>query len=166
VRGRFSGVAPVAALVAAGLGFASAAVSAYWAMGGTGLLDTVGGEIERWGREHSLGVVVTLWLIVSFKLVAAAAPLVFAGAGVDQPSSWIRSRHTRLLGWVAAVGLMLYGTVLALAGLLIEAGVLEASEDADERALAWHAFFWDHWFALWGAAFTVVMWCTRPRTSA
>jgi hypothetical protein len=156
-------VARVAALIAAGLGLASAAVTAYWAIGGTGLLDTVGGEIERWGQEHSLGVVVTLGLIVALKLVGAAAPLVFAGAGLDQPPSCTRSRHTRLLAWVAAIGLMLYGTVLTVAGLLVEVGVLEASEDADERALAWHAYFWDPWFALWGAAFTVVMWCTRTQ---
>src|SRR5262245_50966947 len=111
MRGRFNGVAPVAALVAASLGLASAAVSAYWAMGGTGLLDTLGGEVERRGREHSLGVVVTLWLIVVLKLVGAAAPLVFAGAAVHQPPSWVRSRRTRVPGWMVAVGLMLYGTV-------------------------------------------------------
>jgi hypothetical protein len=98
-------------------------VSAYWASGGTGLLDTVGGEIERWGREHSPGVVVTLWLIVLLKLVGAAAPLVFAGLGAHPPPTWTRTRHARTLAWVAAVGLTLYGTVLTVAGLLIKSGV-------------------------------------------
>lgn len=45
--------ARAAAAIAAGLGLASAAVSAYWAAGGTVLLDTIGGELERWGRERS-----------------------------------------------------------------------------------------------------------------
>ena len=40
--------AVVAAVIAASLGAASAAMSVYWALGGTALLDTVGGEIERW----------------------------------------------------------------------------------------------------------------------
>ena len=44
--------AVTAAVIAASLGAASGAVSAYWALGGTALIDTVGGEIERWGRER------------------------------------------------------------------------------------------------------------------
>jgi Protein of unknown function (DUF3995) len=162
---RLGGRAVVAALVAAGLGLASAAMSAYWALGGTGLLDTVGGEIERWGRERWLGVVVTLWVIVVLKLVGAAAPLAFAGVGADHLPIWTRGRQARLLGWMSSVGLTLYGALLTVAGFLVEAGALEASDDADERALAWHAYLWDPWFALWGAAFAVVMWCTRPQES-
>jgi hypothetical protein len=42
--------AVVAAVIAASLAAASAAMSAYWALGGTALLDTIGGEIERWAR--------------------------------------------------------------------------------------------------------------------
>jgi Protein of unknown function (DUF3995) len=158
-----SGRGLVAAWIAAGLGTASAAMSAYWAFGGTALLDTVGGEIERWGRERSAAVVVTLWMIVVAKLVGAAAPLVFAGVGGDRLPAWTRSRRARLLGWIAAISLTLYGGVLTVAGLLVEAGLIEAAEDADEHALAWHAYFWDPWFALWGAAFVVTMWRTDSR---
>jgi hypothetical protein len=153
----------VAASIAAGLGVASAAVSAYWALGGTRLLDTVGGDIERWGRERSGGVVAALWAIVVLKLVGAIAPLVFAGVGADRLPAWTRGRSTRLLGWIAAIGLALYGSVLTVAGLLVEAGVVEPATDADEHALAWHTYLWDPWFALWGAAFVVTMWRTRPR---
>src|SRR3954466_5731915 len=45
-------VARSAALVAAVLGVAHALVSAYWALGGTVLLNTIGGDLERWGRER------------------------------------------------------------------------------------------------------------------
>ena len=38
-----------AAIVAALLGLASAGMNAYWAAGGNGLLDTIGGDIDRWG---------------------------------------------------------------------------------------------------------------------
>ena len=156
--------AVVAASIAASLGTASAAVSAYWALGGTALLDTVGGEIERWGRQRSAGVVIALGVIVVLKLVGAAAPLVFAGVGGIHVAAWTGSRWVRQLGWVAAVGLTLYGGVLTVAGLLVEAGVLAPADDADERALAWHAYFWDPWFALWGAAFAVSMWRSRPQS--
>jgi amino acid transporter len=162
---RFDRGAFVAASIAAGLGLASAAVSAYWAFGGTALLDTVGGEIERWGRDRSAGVVVSLWAIVILKVIGSVAPLVFVGVGAGQLPAWTRAPRTRVLGWITAVGLTVYGAVLTVAGLLVESGVVEAADDADKRALAWHAFFWDPWFALWGAAFVVAMWCSRPHAS-
>jgi hypothetical protein len=160
---RFDRGALVAAVIAAALGTASAAVSAYWALGGEALLDTVGGDIERWGRERSAGVVVAVWVIVALKLVGALAPLIFVGVG--HFPAWTRSRRTRALGWAAAVGLTVYGGVLSVAGWLVEAGVVDAADDADEHALAWHAYFWDPWFALWGGAFVVAMWRSRPQPS-
>jgi hypothetical protein len=160
---RFDGGAVVAAAIATSLGLASAAISAYWALGGTALLDTVGGAIERWGRERSPGVFVTLWVIVVLKIIAAVAPLVFVGVGSGQLPAWTRARRTRLLGWIAAVGLTVYGGVLTVVGLLVEAGLIHAADDADQHALAWHAFVWDPWFALWGIAFAVAMWRSRPR---
>jgi hypothetical protein len=152
-----------AAVIAAALGTASAAVSAYWALGGEALLDTVGGDVERWGRERSAGVVVALWVIVVLKLVGAVAPLIVVG--VPHLPAWTRSRRARALGWAAAVGLTVYGGVLSVVGWLVEAGVVDAADDADEHALAWHAYFWDPWFALWGGAFVVAMWRSRPRPS-
>ena len=155
--------AVVAAVIAASLGAASAAMSAYWALGGTALLDTVGGEIERWGRERSAGVVALLWLITVAKLVGAVAPLVLVGVGARRLPAWTRAQPIRVLGWSVAIGLTAYGGVLTVVGLLVEAGVIDAADDADERAIAWHAFFWDPWFALWGGAFTVTMWRSRPQ---
>ena len=57
------------------------------------------------------------------------------------------------------------GVCSGVAGLLVEAGVIDAADDADEHAIAWHAFFWDPWFLLWGVAVTVAMWRSRPRAS-
>jgi hypothetical protein len=142
-------VAVSAAWIAAVLGAASAAVSAYWAVGGNGLLDTVGGTFERWGRDRSAGVVMALLAIALLKLVVAAAAPILAGA-VDAPS-WMRGRVPRLLGWIAATVLTLYGGVLTVAGLLIEA-------DADRHAIAWHTWFWDPWFLLWGVGFALALW--------
>ncbi len=157
--------AVVAAVIAAGLGAASAAMSAYWALGGTALLGTVGGEIERWGRERSAGVVATLWLITVAKLVGAVAPLVLVGVGAGWLPAWTRAQPMRALGWIVAIGLTLYGTVLTVAGLLVEADVIDAADGADAHAIAWHAYFWDPWFVLWGGAFAVAMWRSRPRAS-
>jgi Protein of unknown function (DUF3995) len=153
--------AVVAAVISASLGAANAAVSAYWALGGTALIDTVGGEIERWGRDRSADVIATLWVITFAKLVAAVAPLVLVGVGAGRLPAWTRSRTMRALGWIVAIGLTVYGGVLTVAGLLVEAGVFDTAGDADEHAIAWHAYFWDPWFLLWGVAFTVSMWRSR-----
>ena len=157
--------AVVAAVIAAGLGVASAAMSAYWALGGTALLHTVGGEIERWGRERSASLVATLWLVTVAKLVGAVAPLVLVGVGARRLPAWARAQPMRVLGWIVAIGLTVYGGVLTVVGLLVKADVINAADDADEHAIAWHAFFWDPWFALWGGAFTVAIWRSRTQAS-
>lgn len=43
------------------LGALYAAVSAYWAAGGTALLDTIGGALERAGRDRAAGLLVLVW---------------------------------------------------------------------------------------------------------
>ena len=127
--------------IATVLGAASAAVSAYWALGGTALLDTVGGEIERWGRERSADVVATLWVITVAKLVGAVAPLVLVGvearagfpACAREPGRCERSdgfrgdRAHRLRGCAHC---------RRAAG---RGWVFDAADDADEHAIAWHA---------------------------
>jgi Protein of unknown function (DUF3995) len=148
---------------AASLGTASATVSAYWALGGTALLDTAGRDIEQWGRERSPAVVAALWVIVVLKLVGAAAPLVFVGVGATRLAPWTKTRPARMGRGGRAHGLR---GVLTLVGLLVEAGVFDAVDDADERALAWHAYLWDPWFARWEAAFAVAMGRSGPRVSA
>jgi hypothetical protein len=141
-----------AAVLAATLGLGSAAVTAYWALGGTSLLDTVGGEIERWGRQRSPSVLLTLWLIVVLKSgVALAAPVV-----VLRPRwlpTWTAGRIPRVLSWIAATVLAAYGAVLTGGGLLVQSGLIAAGPDSDGRALAWHAYLWDPWFLVWGLAF-------------
>jgi hypothetical protein len=64
-----------------------------------------------------------------------------------------------------ALGLTAYGVVLTVTGLLADTGVIEAAADADRSAIAWHAYCWDPWFALWGISLAVAMWRSRPRPS-
>ncbi len=138
-----------------GLGFALAgmvvgllygAVSVYWGLGGTVLLDTVGGSLEQGGRAGDLAVVLALWAAVVLKLVAAALPLVviYRLGGVG----W--QRFAQVLVWTEAVVLVVYGLVLTSVGLLVQSGVIAASASADHWALAWHAYLWDPWFLVWG----------------
>lgn len=158
--------AHVAALVAAALGVSNALVSAYWALGGTALLDTIGGDLERWGRERRPGLIAALWAIALLKLVVALAAPILAGIGAGWLPAWTRGRIPRLLSWIAAGTLVVYGGLLTVVGLAVESGTIDAAADADRRALAWHAFLWDPWFCLWGLAFVIGLRAARRPQSA
>lgn len=135
-----------AAWAALVVGLAYAAVSAYWAAGGTWLLDTVGGVFEHLARSSGPVVLLGSWLVVLVKVVAAALPIVVVRELV--PSS--ARRAATGLAWTAGAVLVAYGSVLTMSGLAIHAGVLHPGAHADRRALAWHAFLWDPWFLVWG----------------
>ncbi len=135
------------AYLAAALGVCYAAVSAYWALGGTGLLDTIGGSLEQTARK-GLAVAVTLWAVVLIKLIAVAPPLI-----TTRPRERVRHQRVmvRLTMFEAGI-LTVYGLVLTIIGVLVQAGVIHRSAHADQRALKWHAFLWDPWFLVWGLA--------------
>lgn len=150
---------PTSAWLALVVGFASAMVSAYWAAGGRLLLGTVGGAFERLGQSGGATAVGLLAVVVLLKLVAAALPLVAIRSSASN-SSWCRV--LRGLAWVEGGVLTGYGLVYTGAGLLVEGGVLSASPDADRHAMAWHTFFWDPWFLLWGILVIVALLSSRP----
>ncbi len=87
------------AWLAAGVGVLYAVVSTYWAVGGTWLLNTVGGALERAARAGGIAIKVTSWAVVVLKLIASALP-VWAIA-TDQART--RARILRRLAWLEAV---------------------------------------------------------------
>lgn len=140
--------AVAAARAAAAVGVLYAAVSAYWGLGGTAWLDTVGGAFQREAHSGSPGLVVVVWLTVLVKL--AVAGLGVAAVDRGRRLSFGRRRRVRLAAWAAAVILSLYGGVLSIVGWLLQLGVIAAAAHANHRALRWHAFLWDPWFLVWG----------------
>ena len=131
----------------------SAALSAYWAAGGTGLLDTVGGSIERWGRDGGAGVTLALTATVAIKLLAAWLPI----RAVRGPYA----RAVRRLAWLQAAILTIYGGVLTGTGVTIQAGLVNPGAHADWRALDWHAYLWDPWFLIVGLLVLAALRLTR-----
>jgi hypothetical protein len=129
---------------AAVLAFGYAAVSAYWTAGGTALLDTVGGALERLGSGGGgaalvLGVV-TVLLKIAGGVLALALVRPF---GARVPA--VLLERTAL---AAGVVLALYGAAQVLLGAVALTGLL--GEPEDPRALRWHVLLWDPWFLLWG----------------
>jgi hypothetical protein len=128
------------------LGLLYAAVSVYWGLGGTWLLATVGGALQRQGRAGTATLVLAVWAAVILKMVAAVLPLL-ALRRVAHPG-W--NRAVSRLAWIEAVILTVYGLVLTVVDMLVRAGIIHPSANADHRASVWHAYLWDPWFLLWG----------------
>ena len=58
---------------------AYAAISAYWGLGGTWLLDTVGGSLETAGRSGTAGLLAAVWAAAVLKVVGAMIPVLYCG---------------------------------------------------------------------------------------
>ena len=143
-----------AAWAAFAVGLLYAAVSVYWGLGGSWLLDTVGAGLTQPGRSASALVVLAVWCAVGLKVIAAVLPLPAVGAAAARS----RLPHLiRALTWVEAVILTGYGLILTAAGLLVQAGLIGTPANADHRALAWHAYLWDPWFLVWGVLVTAAL---------
>lgn len=60
--------------------FGSAVVSLYWLAGGAGLLDTLGGSLERFARQRTAGGLAILVLVVLVNVVAGLLAICLLGA--------------------------------------------------------------------------------------
>jgi Protein of unknown function (DUF3995) len=146
------------AQAACGVGLAYAAVSVYWALGGTWLLDTVGGTLEQQGRTGNPGIILAVWAAAVLKVIGAIVPLVAVRVTSGQATiAGRRQGRVRMLAWLEAAILTIYGLVLTVGGLLVQSGAIAPAASADRRALAWHAYLWDPWFLLWGALVTAAL---------
>jgi hypothetical protein len=149
-----------AARTAVVVGLLFAAVSLYWGLGGTWLLDTVGGSLERRGQAGNTSVMLAVWAAVAVKIIAAVLPLVLRR--VTSPAG---NRRARALVWAEAAALTIYGLVLTTVDLLVQADFIHAPANADHRALAWHAYLWDPWFLLWGLLVAAALLRSRDHRS-
>ena len=134
------------AYVAAGLAFASAALSLYWTLGGTLLLDTVGGAIEDLARDRSAAAIAVGIGVTILKAAAGALAVALARpAGAARPARLLLGANA-----LASVVLILWGGINVVVGGLVLGDLIVPADDVDEHALRWHVFVWDLWFLVWG----------------
>jgi hypothetical protein len=154
LRGRADGLRLAQAACAVGLLFA--AVSVYWCLGGTWLLDTIGGSLEEQARDGNTGAA---WAAAAAKTIAAVLPLM--ALRLERRTAW--GRGAWILAWVQAAFLTLYGLLFTAVGLLVQAGAVRASAGADRYAMAWHTYLWDPWFLVWGLLVVAALLRSRHR---
>lgn len=142
------------------VGLSFAAVSVYWGLGGTWLLDTVSHSMAEQARAGEAGVIVTAWIAVVLKAIGVALPLL-ALRPMTRPA-W--TRRARALTWVQVAVLMTWGLLQTAGSLLLLAGVIQST--TDHRVLAWHAFIWDPWFVVWGLLVAGALRSSRPRATS
>jgi hypothetical protein len=139
-----------AAYVAAVLAGLFAAVSFYWALGGTVGIATLGGQIEALAKSASPAASLLAWGAAIAKLVGVA----FALALVRPWGRRLPRRLPLVLGWLGTALLVLYGAVNTGAEALVQIGVITVPPNSgmDWYAFHWHLFLWDPYFLVWGIA--------------
>ena len=153
-------VGTVAAYAAAVVAFAYALVSLYWAVGGHGLVSTVGGYVEQFARQG--GAVPVLAALAAAAAKVAGSLLALA---LVRPWGRVIPRRWLLAGSTAASVLLVgYGGLNVLAGALVLAGVIHPGGGVDRTALRWHVGVWDLWFLVWGILLALATVSYRRRT--
>jgi hypothetical protein len=141
----------VTAYTAAIAAFTYALMSLYWAVGGRGLVSTVGGYVEQFAdRAGAVPVLVALAATVA-KVAGGLLALALV-----RPWGRVVRRGWLLAGAAAASALLvLYGAVNVAAGALVLSGVIHPAGRVDRTALRWHVGVWDLWFLVWGILLAV-----------
>ena len=141
----------IAAYAAAATAFGYAAVSLYWAAGGTLLLGTLGGTLEDIARRGGLPAVALGLTATGLK----AAGGILALALVRPWGRIVRRKWLLTVAGIASAVLICYGAVQMGAGALVLSGAVHPRGAVDREALRWHVALWDMWFLVWGLLLAV-----------
>ena len=150
-----------AAYAAAVAAFGYALVSLYWALGGHGLVSTIGGYVAEFARRGG-AVPVLLALVAALAKVAGGllALALVRPWGRVIPRAWLLAASS-----IASGLLVVYGGLNVLAGALVLSGVIHPAGRVDRTALRWHAGVWDMWFLVWGILLALATVSYRRRTA-
>lgn len=133
--------------------FAFAALSFYWAAGGTIGLGAVGGTIAGIGRSQAWFAWV-VWLTALAKTVGGMLALSLVRPWGDR-----FPRGLRLTASAAAGALLTMYALLNLGARGLQAlGAIPTPASMQSAAAWWHLLLWDPWFLAGGVLFLVAAW--------
>ena len=137
---------------ACGWAFLFAALSFYWALGGTAGADTVSPEIVQLARAHVPWVMAVLWITAILKVVSG-----FVALALIQPWGRMVPRWALLiLGWGTGTLLFVHGGLYFAVGVLALSGAISVS--TPETLLHWYTFLWGPWWLIGGILFLIAAW--------
>lgn len=147
---------PWAAYAACAWAFAFAALSAYWAAGGTAGIEANAPAITAPVLARDPAWIALMWGTAALKVVAGLLALALAGL------SWSRALPRRLLlaaGWSAVAVMGLYeGAASWVQHALMVAGVIATPAGLGRTAAQWHLWLWDPWWLAGGVLFAIATW--------
>lgn len=135
-----------------------AALSVYWALGGTAGSDTVSPEIVRLAREHVAWVIVALWITAIIKVFTG-----FVALALVQPWGRLVPRWILLiLIWGAGTLLFAHGGLFFAVGVLALSSTISVSGPA--TVLRWYTFLWGPWWMIGGSMLLIAAWFYTRRS--
>ncbi len=134
--------------------FVFAAMSFYWAVGGTVGIDTLSPEIVTMARNPWFTMIV--WGTGAMKVVAGILALTL----VRQWAQRIRW-FLLIVNWGMGGFMVLYAGANLIARGLMAFGILSTPVSMHSTAAWWHLIFWDPWWLLGGILFCVASWIAQ-----
>jgi hypothetical protein len=141
------------AVAAAAAAFLFAAVSLYWALGGTAGLSTLGGRIEELARSGDPTMTALNWASAVLKTAVGLMALALLRRQDDRPQRLL------LVGAaLAAVVLIAYGLLQTIGVALVATDVVTPARPPSDLAVRWRLFLWEPWFLVWGLLLGAATW--------
>jgi hypothetical protein len=146
------------AYAACGWAFVFAALSCYWALGGTAGAETVSPAIVQLARAHDPWVEGALWLSALMKVISGIVVL-----ALIQPWGGIVPRWLLLiLAWGAGTLLFVHGGLFFVVGVLALNGAIRVGTPL--LVLRWYTFLWGPWWLMGGMLFLLAAWIGLRRS--
>jgi len=146
------------AYAACGWAFVFAALSFYWALGGTAGADTVSPAIVQLARAHVPWVIAALWISALLKVFSG-----FVALALVQPWGRMVPRPILLiLAWGAGTLLFVHGGLFFAVGVLALSGTIRVS--TPETLLHWYTLLWGPWWLIGGILFLIAAWSSVRRS--
>jgi hypothetical protein len=129
-----------------------AAITFYWAAGGTAGGDTIGPAITS--MAHDPVFIAALWGIGALKVLGGLLALALV-----RPWGRVLPRWMLLIAaWGSGTLMVLYGGASWVQEGLMVTGVIRIPAGLGHTAALWHTLLWDPWWLLGGILFVMAAW--------
>lgn len=131
-----------------------AAMSFYWAIGGTTGLDTLSPTIQKLAVARDSQFIAITWITGVLKLCGGVFALALVQPWGRKFPRWLLLIAT----WGAAVVLLVHGGDFMVRGVLWGTGLISVPETVDSTVILGYTFLWGPWWLGGGSLFGVAAW--------